>query len=296
MIVFRHLLRKFPDAEAVVAALLADFDPLLAQEGALVDFMRKSDYTQKIAEADHRVDNVLIGIRAVVVAALHHVDPTWREAAQSLKNRLDAFGDIARKSYDAETAAVNILLRDLNSAEYVNKVALIGLAPWVAELQAAETLFEALLEERNVEAADKPQGNLKDVRRAIDVIYHRMIERIGAAATLDDTDLYTQFINELNAEIARFNEQHHHHARKDISVGEHTVVEPIATQQYTEKAVTPLPKAYYREEGKPTVELVFAKDFSLTYKNNVNVGTAEVTLHGKGAYKGQKTVTFNIAR
>ncbi|MDR0666997.1 MAG: hypothetical protein LBF90_00060 [Prevotellaceae bacterium] len=34
MIVFRHLLRKFPDAEAVVAALLADFDPLLAQEGA----------------------------------------------------------------------------------------------------------------------------------------------------------------------------------------------------------------------------------------------------------------------
>jgi hypothetical protein len=74
------------------------------------------------------------------------------------------------------------------------------------------------------------------------------------------------------------------------------VVETIDTQKYTEKAVTPIPRGYYREEGKPTVELVFAKDFSVTYKNNKEVGTAELTLHGKGAYKGQKTVTFNIAR
>jgi hypothetical protein len=107
---------------------------------------------------------------------------------------------------------------------------------------------------------------------------------------------YDEFINKLNVQVAYFNEHNHRAARKDLGEGEHTVIEPIATQQYTEKAVTPLPKAYYREEGKPTVELVFAKDFSLTYKNNINVGTAEVTLHGKGAYKGQKTVTFNIAR
>lgn len=37
-------------------------------------------------------------------------------------------------------------------------------------------------------------------------------------------------------------------------------------------------------------------DFSVTYRNNVNVGTATLILHGKGAYKGQKIVTFNIAR
>jgi hypothetical protein len=74
-------------------------------------------------------------------------------------------------------------------------------------------------------------------------------------------------------------------------------VEPIETLPYTGKAVTPVPVAYYRGDGeKPTVELVFAKDFSVTYKNNVEVGTADVTLHGKGHYKGQKTVTFNIAR
>jgi hypothetical protein len=70
----------------------------------------------------------------------------------------------------------------------------------------------------------------------------------------------------------------------------------VPEQTYTGKAVTPLPKAYYREEGKPTVELVFARDFSVTYKNNVDIGTADLTLHGKDAYKGQKKTTFNIAR
>jgi hypothetical protein len=77
---------------------------------------------------------------------------------------------------------------------------------------------------------------------------------------------------------------------------DYCVVEPIDTQKYTEKAVVPIPKAYWRgNEKHATVELVFAKDFSLTYKNNIKIGTAEVTLHGKGAYKGQKTATFNIA-
>jgi hypothetical protein len=32
-----------------------------------------------------------------------------------------------------------------------------------------------------------------------------------------------------------------------------------------------------------------------TYKDNVEVGTATLVIHGKGAYKGTKTVTFNIA-
>ncbi|MDR1339443.1 MAG: hypothetical protein LBK58_05255 [Prevotellaceae bacterium] len=32
---------------------------------------------------------------------------------------------------------------------------------------------------------------------------------------------------------------------------------------------------------KQAVELVFAKDFSLTCKNNVETGTASVTLHSK---------------
>ncbi|MDR3261023.1 MAG: hypothetical protein LBT78_04225 [Tannerella sp.] len=40
---------------------------------------------------------------------------------------------------------------------------------------------------------------------------------------------------------------------------------------------------------------VNSKDFTVTYRKNIEVGTADLIIHGKGAYKGTKTVTFNIA-
>jgi hypothetical protein len=69
------------------------------------------------------------------------------------------------------------------------------------------------------------------------------------------------------------------------------VTEPLPTQIYTGKAITPIPVMYYEGE-----ELVFAVDFSVTYKNNVEVGEATVIMHGKGRFSGQHTRKFNIAR
>jgi hypothetical protein len=107
---------------------------------------------------------------------------------------------------------------------------------------------------------------------------------------------FTGFIAELNAIITYFNDHTHRHARKDLSEGDHTVVEPVETQPYTGRPITVVPKVYYREDGKQTENLALGKDFSVTYKNNTNVGTANLTIHGTGKYKGTKTVTFNIAR
>jgi hypothetical protein len=172
----------------------------------------------------------------------------------------------------------------------------VGLLSWVAELMDAENTFTQLYLQRGGEIAFRPQERMTDVRREIEASYHGMSTLIDASAIVDASGVYDEFIAKLNAQVTYFNEHNHHHARKDLGVGEACVVEPIDVQKFTEKAVTPIPKGFYREEGKPTVELTFAKDFSLTYKNNTDVGTAEVTLHGKGLYKGQKTVTFNIAR
>jgi hypothetical protein len=194
------------------------------------------------------------------------------------------------------SAAVRVLLDDLNST-YAPQVSTVNLYAWVTELTEAADAFTQLYLQRGGEAASRPQGSMTDIRRQIEASYHGMTTLIDATTIVDTlTTVYDEFIAKLNAQVTYFNEHNHHHARKDISVGDHCVIETIDTQKYTEKAVTPIPKGYYREDGKPTEELVFAKDFSLTYKDNVKVGMAEVTLHGKGAYKGQKTVTFNIAR
>ncbi|MDR1340773.1 MAG: DUF6261 family protein [Prevotellaceae bacterium] len=297
MIVFRNLIQKFPAIQSILVALWPDFLSFLTKEGELINLMRKSDYTKRIEQADARVDRAVIGMKEAIKSFMHHFDPAMIAAAESLNNRFAAFGRISQKSYEEEIAIVNLLIADLNTPEYSSKIATLGLSPWISELQAAETEFELLIGQRNVETAMKPQGPLREIRRQINALYHKMIDRITAADTMDGAETYKLFIDELNAQIRYFNIHNTpSQTKKDIGAGDSCMVETIEIQYYTGKAITPLPKAFYREGGKQEVELVFGKDFSLTYKNNVEAGTASVTLHGKNEYRGRKTVTFNIIR
>jgi hypothetical protein len=284
---FHQLLMEYPAVQSVVAAFGDEFNVLLAQEKQIVDAQKSSDYTRQIADADHRDDRLITGIRDTVSAALHHFDPAVTAAAQSLRLRLKTFGEIQSKTYEEEAAAIDILLDDLQTPEYAPKVSLLGLTPWVSELLEAVAEFERLLKLRNAEQAGKPQQRLRDIRRQIEIAYRNMATRIDSAAALDTTGMYDEFINRLNTQIAYFNDHNHHPAPKNIRTAN---VDVIPVQAYTGKAVTPIPAVYL--EG---VELFFAKDFTLTYKNNVQRGVAEIGITGKGNYAGRKIVTFHIA-
>lgn len=61
--------------------------------------------------------------------------------------------------------------------------------------------------------------------------------------------------------------------------------------QYTGKEICP--SVNIRYAGK---ELVYGKDYTVSYKNNTAAGTAYITVAGRGNYKGKKTVSFSIYR
>ncbi|NTW28210.1 MAG: hypothetical protein HGA39_02450 [Coriobacteriia bacterium] len=63
----------------------------------------------------------------------------------------------------------------------------------------------------------------------------------------------------------------------------------IPDQAYTGSAITP---SVTLTDGSAT--LVKDTDYTVTYADNINIGTATVTLAGKGNYTGTKTVTFAI--
>lgn len=65
----------------------------------------------------------------------------------------------------------------------------------------------------------------------------------------------------------------------------------VADQARTGKALTPAPTV--KAGG---VAMRAGSDFTVSYKNNKAVGTANVTVRGKGAYTGSKTVTFRIGK
>ena len=66
-------------------------------------------------------------------------------------------------------------------------------------------------------------------------------------------------------------------------------VSDIADQTYTGSAITP---AVTVKEGNIT--LVNGTDYTVDYTNNINVGTSNITITGKGKYSGTKTATFKI--
>ncbi|SCW29924.1 hypothetical protein SAMN02910456_00373 [Ruminococcaceae bacterium YRB3002] len=67
------------------------------------------------------------------------------------------------------------------------------------------------------------------------------------------------------------------------------MITSIASQPYTGSPITPVITV---KDGSKS--LTNDTDYTLAYSNNVNVGTATVTIIGKGNYKGTKTATFII--
>ncbi|MCM1221831.1 MAG: hypothetical protein NC548_45905, partial [Lachnospiraceae bacterium] len=66
-------------------------------------------------------------------------------------------------------------------------------------------------------------------------------------------------------------------------------IAPIAAQTYTGAAIKPEVEVY---NNGTLLEL--KKDYTVTYKNNTNAGTATVTVKGKGNFKSSDTAEFKI--
>ena len=68
-------------------------------------------------------------------------------------------------------------------------------------------------------------------------------------------------------------------------------VSGIVSKTYTGKAIIQAPKVIINDNT-----LINGTDYSLSYKNNKNVGKATVTITGIGAYKGSISKTFSISK
>jgi hypothetical protein len=278
---------------SVLGQLPSQFNAWFVKETALMEWVRRSELTAQIAEADTRMDHALVGLNAQVHAATYSVDPVIAQAANRLEMMLEGYGHVYKKPYEEQDGDVRAILMQITTGgHYVGDINTLGLTAWVTELQAAFTLFNQLLSQRDTWSQGKPAEGFPAVRRGIEDIYHQITRKIesGSEISVSASD-FNAFINGLNPEIERLNNEFHR-IRHDIANAQ---PEPIPQQAYTEQPVTPTPAVYYVTSGG-TVKLELGKDYNLTYRNNTEVGNAECTVHGKGAYRGSKTVTFIIAR
>jgi hypothetical protein len=281
-------------------ALVTDYQGKVTQEENIYKWMRKSEYTEKKAEADHARDRALTGMRGVVRADMKHFDPAIRDNATHVYNLLVNYGDLTRAGYDAETAGIESIIARLKSADYLPAVQNLGLMPWVTELEAQNTRFKSYVDDTSQEQVEKPAVSQRTARHETDEALQRITTRVTALVHLNGADAYAAFVTEFNVLVNHYNTLVHEHygrlhARTDITPA---VIAPIDIQPYTGKPVYVIPTvtlAKKAADGSETpVELVFSVDYTVTYKNNVEPGTATLIITGIGQYTGELVTTFNI--
>ena len=141
-------------------------------------------------------------------------------------------------------------------------------------------------------AVDQAVENVQTLISAIgEVSYNNASkEKIDAARQAYDrlTDAQKALVN--NYEVLTNAEKKY----KDLTLASKTsitkaVVKKIEDQVYTGQAKTPSLTITYNGGN-----LKAGVDYAVSYKNNTNIGTATITITGKGNYTGETAATFNI--
>jgi hypothetical protein len=195
---------KYPPAQLGIEAPYAAYKLLLDTEISALDIIRKSELTGKIEEQDHQRDQLFRGFVDAVQSNLHHFDPAKQEAARKVQVILDHYGNIAVKTFDQETAAIDDLARELGTPEHSPLIDTLGLGDWLTALNAGNERFKSLMQERYGEMAQRPTTRMKNARTAVDKAWRSLTDRIEALALVNGMTDYEAFIRDLNVVLERY--------------------------------------------------------------------------------------------
>jgi hypothetical protein len=198
------IIKYTPDALGI-APLYTHYKLALNTELDVLDIIRKSEFTGKIVEQDKVRDGIYRGLSNSIKGMSTHFELANREAARRLQDIFNHYGNISKKTLDAETSAINDLIRELQNPSPAADITTLGLNSWVVKLSEENALFEQFMMNRYLETAGRPSARMKTARVDVDKYYHAIINQtknsVLAGITTPDID---NFIKELNAVIGRF--------------------------------------------------------------------------------------------
>jgi hypothetical protein len=200
---FKHVFTVFPPSQLGIAPQHAVYQSCYGEVVAALDVVVKSGYTGQLDEQDRVRDRIFRGLDDAVKSALNHFNPDKREAARLIEIVLDRYGNIAAKAVDQETAAIDDLVRELQSGNYPALTTTLALTDWTEQLQTENKRFKDLMTARYGEAAQRPATNMKAARAATDKAFRELIRRLEALALVNGTKDYEALFRELNAVLER---------------------------------------------------------------------------------------------
>jgi ribosomal protein S28E/S33 len=292
------LLAAGPYLQNVVTA--ARINALQALVDRLADVLRWSGLTaltKQITEANLRLDHAFSEITAKVKGLVRFGDTlAITETAKRIQAMLKHYGKVKVKFYDDETGTVEIILENLNGP-FAADVITLGIGGLRDALQAAYDKLLALLREREAAEGTRPKDPLNEndtfakLRKEFAELYREIEEIINSGAALELSQEFGLFIDVWNPEIEHYDREFGG-GRTSLKNAQ---IAPIPEQLFTGHPIT-VPVKVFVKTKDGMKELTPGTDFYATFKNNVEVGNAKCTVHGKGKYKGSQTITFAIER
>ena len=176
-----------------IEPLMSQWNTAYSNEGDAVNFNRKSAITAQMTEADEQRDEAARGLVLLIEANCFHFTPAIKEAASRLKVVTDTYGNIATKTYDAETAAINSLIAEFNATNAAD-VAALNLAQWLGELQNRNNAFASLMAVRYTETAGKTPLRMADARKQAEQANRKIVQRIEALIEINGLEGFTTLV------------------------------------------------------------------------------------------------------
>jgi hypothetical protein len=243
--------------------------------------------TGPIKQADDLCDATLDDLKRSIKAASLSTIAAKASAGKTLKHFMEPFWDINKKPLLSQISMTGELLARYSATATLKQAAqTLAITDLFAVLPTQTATLSNLYNQRLAEyVADLPSAY--GIKSTVAKDYNAVCDIIARAVNTEPVqdalvNLFTG-VNDVRRKYSALSP-----ARINLAGA---VTEPLPSQIYTGKAITPIPVMYYEGE-----ELVFAVDFSVTYRNNVEAGEATVIMHGKGRFNGRHTRKFNIVR
>jgi hypothetical protein len=167
---------------------------------------QKSTETPTVSSRDVLRDRYINGIKKVVNGYTYHYDENVVKAALIIEACIDKYGsNIAKQSLVTETASLNKLAVDFETDDKVKAaLALLNLTNWGGVLKQTNVDFNDTYLARNVEYAERPEGDMLELRKVVEAKFDVLKRHIEGHNLFTPSAAYDSLINKINSLIDQY--------------------------------------------------------------------------------------------
>ena len=270
-------------------AKLATLDTANTAFHTLLNIPRASELTPQIAAKDATRDALFTEIKRMSLAGSKSSLSAIAAAGKKMVNFLTPIWHIDTGALLSQTDEIDLLkARYLADTSLQTAASTLGLAMQMQLFFTASTELLTLYHPRLNEMSKIDGPSATSLKSALVHAYDEFCTTIEVTLSALPTAVLQTLFNNMNDVRRKYI------SRIPVPLDEaHTSVAPIPEQVYTGRHLTPLPRVFFEVDAELR-ELIFAQDFDVTYHNNVKVGEAKLSVHGKGKYTGRYDTTFHI--